>query len=124
MHKVKANILIPKGVQYEAYIYAIDRQAGFLLLRIDQLQLESGSFNVSFLVQEDLLGPHARALFDMNRLLSSGFVRKALFPEESDGVQQTTLNEGLFSYRWFDHELNYEQQVNSLVVLYGAFLVE
>jgi hypothetical protein len=40
-----------------------------------------------------------------------GFVRRMLFPEKDDGVWQTTLSRGNFKRRWFDGELNYEQQV-------------
>jgi len=135
-----------QGLQYEAYIYGIDRQAGFLILGIDNLALDSGLFNVSFLVQEKLLGPHTRAILDMSQLLAytseinsdstggdtqvksslstdrspelrslstltSGYARKMLFPEKSDGILQTTLSKGMFNHRWFDMELNYEQQV-------------
>ena len=58
------------GFQYEAYIYGIDRQTGFLILRVDELRLEGGLFNVSFLVQEKLLGPHSRAVLDISKLLT------------------------------------------------------
>ena len=112
---------------------------------IDHLTLDSGLFNVSFLVQEKLLGPHTRAMLDMSQLLaytsenndSTGgdtqvksplstdkspeprslstptysYARKMLFPEKSDGILQTTLSKGMFNHRWFDMELNYEQQV-------------
>ena len=43
--------------------------------------------------------------------LTSSYARKMLFPEKSDGILQTTLNKGTFSHKWFDMELNYEQQV-------------
>lgn len=109
--------------------------------------LESGFFNVSFLVQEQLLGPHTRAILDMSKLLvdtsenndstggdtqaksslgtgksleshrlstlTSSYARKMLFPEKSDGILQTTLSKGMFNHRWFDMELNYEQQVSA-----------
>ncbi|KAF8471155.1 hypothetical protein BDZ91DRAFT_514668 [Kalaharituber pfeilii] len=131
------------GYQYEAYIHGIDRQAGFLVLRIDDLRLESGMFNVCFLVQERIFGPHSRAVHECSKLLASGekvgdgsfpnirqlsvghvdngsianagierstYLRKMLFPEKEDGVLQTTLSKGMFKHRWFDIELNYEQQ--------------
>lgn len=106
------------------------------------MRLESGLFNVSFLVQEQLLGPHARSVLDISKLLANmgenhdsteilnraqrslstsepplpcrlsyNYTRKMLFPEEADGILQKTLNTGLFNHRWFDTELNSEQQV-------------
>ena len=101
-------------------------------------------FNVSFLVQDKLFGPQTRAMYDISKLLATGesnasdsgqlslrsshndpapsgtsgpgssWARKMLFPEKSDGVMQTTLTKGMLSHRWFDTELNFEQQVRFL----------
>ncbi|KAL9045977.1 MAG: hypothetical protein Q9214_001078 [Letrouitia sp. 1 TL-2023] len=41
---------------------------------------------------------------------SQGWLRRTLFPIESDGVMQTSLPKGLFNRSWFDRNLNYEQK--------------
>lgn len=126
------------GYQYDARIYGMDKTVGYIVLRVDHLVIESGRFNVCFVVQEEMWTGAARALEDLGAELrradskeitgrpgdgikaapesegnkeTQGFVRRMLFPEKDDGVWQTTLSLGNFKRRWFDGELNYEQQV-------------
>ena len=133
------------GYQYLCFIYGIDRNAGCIILRIDHLVMESGLFNVSFLVQENYLGPHTRAVADVGRHLSRiaksapqghrslsplanlslnenvvtdcSYLRTILFPEKEDGIMQTTMDKGVYPHVWYDRDLNYEQQVGLLADL-------
>ena len=43
----------------------------------------------------------------------SSWLRRILFPEEANGIQQTTLPSFIFSQSWFDEGLNYEQKVRN-----------
>lgn len=58
------------GYQYNTYVYGIDRQNGFIILRADHLILESGLFNVIFVVQGRDFGPHTRAVIDCGKSLT------------------------------------------------------
>lgn len=74
-------------------------------MRIDELRLEGGLFNVSFLVQEKLFGPHSRAVLDLSKLLiesseniasnNAGSVNQAQLPLSPNGSvpPQNTLTE-------------------------------
>jgi len=125
------------GYQYDACIYGMDKTVGYIVLRVDHLVLESGRFNVCFVVQEKQWTGATRAIEDLGAELRGAssreatgnpvegtkvngteannkpgvFVRRMLFPEKEDGIWQTTLSRGIFKRRWFDGELNYEQQV-------------
>lgn len=52
---------------------------------------------------------------------SQGWLRRNLFPTESDGVMQTSLPKGLFNRSWFDRNLNYEQKVSITVTNFDSF---
>lgn len=47
----------------------------------------------------------------------STWIRRALFPEETDGVMRPSLPQGVFDLDWVDDMMNYEQQkaINSIV---------
>ncbi|KAL8704339.1 MAG: hypothetical protein Q9201_002490 [Fulgogasparrea decipioides] len=41
---------------------------------------------------------------------NQGWLRRALFPEDTDGVMQRSLPQGVFKRSWFDRHLNHEQK--------------
>ncbi|KAF8538528.1 P-loop containing nucleoside triphosphate hydrolase protein [Trichophaea hybrida] len=121
------------GYEYEAYVYGMDKAMGYLVLKADGLWIEiGGRFNVIFGVQEQRWDGARRAVADVGAVLSaqsqnetlvstqtpdetasgtkSTFLRRMLFPEESDGIMQHGLARGIFGRNWIDKELNYEQQ--------------
>jgi len=53
-------------------------------------------------------------MVEQNPAVDREWVRRMLFPEQSDGVVQLGLPQGVFSGRWFDQGLNYEQMVSLL----------
>jgi len=119
------------GFEYEAYVYGMDKTVGYLILRVDGLWIEiGGRFNVIFGVQEQRWDGARRAVADVGTALTarsngqtsvptqtneiasgtqSSFLRRMLFPEESDGIMQYGLPRGIFGRQWIDKELNYEQ---------------
>lgn len=140
------------GYQYDACVYGMDRTYGYIVLRVDHLLMESGRFNVCFGVQERRWVGPARAVEDLGAELRKAdtmevpgmtngangtkgingtvgvdtvegtFVRRMLFPEKTDGIWQRSLGRGVFSRGWFDGELNYEQQVRLVPLMWSRCL--
>ncbi|KAK9374515.1 P-loop containing nucleoside triphosphate hydrolase protein [Lipomyces chichibuensis] len=101
------------GYEHSGYIWHMDRGNGEVIVRIDGLLLESNKFNVQFVLDEAFHSKCANAvekLHDEMQVEPSGFARKMLFPENEDGIMQTTLSSGVFDLEWYDNDLNYEQQ--------------
>lgn len=46
-----------------------------------------------------------------NKYTNQAWIRRMLFPDESDGTIQTSLPQGVFKRSWFDRHLNHEQKV-------------
>ncbi|KAI5795123.1 P-loop containing nucleoside triphosphate hydrolase protein [Geopyxis carbonaria] len=144
------------GYEYETFVFGMDRTEGYIVVRADGLWIEmGGTFNVIFGVQERYWEGVRRAVVDIDIHLttetrngafvgekeipdrkhlvtqtkgSNSFLRRMLFPRDRDGKMQTRLNRGSFNRKWFDKELNYEQQkaIDSILQQdYGniAFLV-
>lgn len=141
------------GYQYDACVYGMDKTYGYIVLRVDHLLMESGRFNVCFGVQERRWAGPTRAIEDLGSVLGRAnareepaiangangtkgingtvgadafeetFVRRMLFPEKADGVWQRSLGRGVFSRGWFDGELNYEQQVRLVPLMWPRRLL-
>ncbi|KAL8636548.1 MAG: hypothetical protein Q9228_006065 [Teloschistes exilis] len=60
--------------------------------------------------------PHSRSTsYEMcidtqAKYTSQGWLRRMLFPSDTDGVMQTSLPQGVFKRSWFDRHLNHEQK--------------
>ncbi|KAL8727489.1 MAG: hypothetical protein Q9166_006013 [cf. Caloplaca sp. 2 TL-2023] len=46
---------------------------------------------------------------------NQGWLRRMLFPDDTDGVMQRTLPQGVFKRSWFDRYLNHEQKCMALL---------
>ncbi|KAI9773275.1 MAG: hypothetical protein M1839_002187 [Geoglossum umbratile] len=122
------------GYEHRAVVWGVDRTGERLLVRVDGLVGEQWIFNVVFDVPVwRTFERWWRAVDDVGGLLeqchqvgngyssdagSEGlrdsamdreWVRRMLFPEETDGVVQMGLPQGVFAGKWFDRRLNYEQ---------------
>lgn len=105
------------GIEYNATVWGVARAKEEVLLRVDGLtQL---SCNIMFAVQEQRITPIARSITSIAESLRAprsapitlDWLRRMLFPTPTDGVVQLTLPKGTFpDMKWFDMELNYEQQ--------------
>ncbi|EMC92499.1 hypothetical protein BAUCODRAFT_38569 [Baudoinia panamericana UAMH 10762] len=103
----------PMIFRHDAVIWAIDSLNGILTLRVDGLYHMSMQFNVCFTIQVGRIGAMYRAITTLEQALTfSGgacWTRSMLFPDETDGVLQNTLNKGTIRWEGRDKQLNYEQ---------------
>jgi helicase MOV-10 len=116
------------GLEFHAIVWGVMRSKEEILLRIDGLtQL---ACNIIFAVQQHRITPVARSIISTAELLrasrlapdTSDWLNRMLFPEPSDGVVQPTLPAGRFpAMRWFDKQLNYEQQKAANAVFKSAY---
>jgi helicase MOV-10 len=135
------------GYEYETFVFGMDKTEGYIVLRADGLWIETGAmFNVVFCVQEQLWDSAHRAVTDIGLQLNppaggngnavtngiqsphvpsfinpppraNTFLRRMLFPENTDGEMQHTAKSSVYRRRWFDKELNFEQ-VRNRVLMY------
>lgn len=112
------------GIQHNSRVVAIDRNAEVLHIKADALVPESMRFNVMFPIQWQRMSALQTAVSLINEALHQGrkapeatphsrtyrnWIRRMLFPSESDGSLQTALNQGFPRRRLFDQNLNFEQ---------------
>lgn len=115
------------GLEFVAVVWGISRPKEMVVLRIDGLT--ALSCNIIFAVQQHRITPLARAITataDSLRTYQasspSDWLRGILFPTPSDGVMQITLPKGTFpDTKWFDIQLNYEQQKAIDAVLNASY---
>ncbi|KAI4255463.1 MAG: hypothetical protein LQ352_002556 [Teloschistes flavicans] len=75
-----------------------------------------GGNHSSWLIDNGEAKPRSRsASYEMSidppaKYTSQGWLRRMLFPSDSDGVMQTSLPQGVFKRSWFDRHLNHEQK--------------
>ncbi|KAK9460409.1 P-loop containing nucleoside triphosphate hydrolase protein [Lipomyces oligophaga] len=101
------------GYIHEGIIWQINRNDGLVYVRIDGLILESNLFNVEFTTDHQIFSVRIDtvrnfALELVDRM--DNFSREMLFPNDLDGVMQTTLSKGTFDFDWVDDGQNFEQQ--------------
>lgn len=105
------------GLEFNAVVWGVARPKEEILLRFDGLSRLS--CNIVFIVQEHRISPMARSITSTAESLLASHSAKAttdwlnrmLFPVPSDGVMQLMLPKGTFpNVKWFDSQLNYEQQ--------------
>ena len=102
----------PQQFGFNAVVWGIDRRQEVLTLCVNQLTLWSMKFNVCFTVQAGRLGALYRSVMDTQEALDDerdGWLRSMLFPSESDGALQWTLNKAMPNLDLHDELLNYEQ---------------
>lgn len=111
--------------QHNSVVWSIDRLNENLSLRIDNLSPRSMLFNVRFTTQAGRFkGMYNAVITAQNALVASdeSWMRSMLFPQDSDGYYQKTLNKTEHGLNLCDDQLNYEQaRAVSTVVneLYG-----
>jgi helicase MOV-10 len=105
------------GLEFHAIVWGVARAKEEILLRVDGLT--GLSCNIIFAVQEHRITPIARSIATIAESLgaprsapiTSDWLHRMLFPTSSDCVVQLTLPKGTFpDMKWFDTQLNYEQQ--------------
>ena len=123
-------------VQIRALVTAVDKPNESLIIDVNGRIISGMPFcNVSFIAQPSLVESLHRAVEDVAQELSkqsttttatpleilrslsserihSNWLRYMLFPQEENGLPQTTLPSATFSQTWFDRALNYEQKVS------------
>lgn len=113
------------GIIYDASVYLVHRAEETVYLRVDGLQESFHStysrplfVNVIFRPKKRLVDAHHVALGLISHALQNfhnDWVRRMLFPTETDGIQQTELRK-VPHRKLFDPQVNYEQAhaVNSV----------
>ena len=98
--------------QYDSVVWGIDRLRETLSLRVDSLAPRSMLFNVCFTVQSGRLNALSSAVVAAQADVASheSWMRSMLFPEETDGYYQKTLNKTTMNLDLYDGLLNYEQK--------------
>ena len=105
------------GLEFNAIVWGVARLKEEVLLRVDGLK--QLTCNIMFAVQEHQTTPVARSIActaealrpSRSAMIKSNWLSRMLFPAPSDGVVQLTLPRGTFpDMKWFDTQLNYEQQ--------------
>nr|POE56305.1 isoform 2 of rna helicase mov10l1 [Quercus suber] len=100
-------------VQHNSVVWAIDRTREKLALQADGLIPNTLLFNVRFSVQRTRIEALSKAVaLTQESLVGDGsmWTRSHLFPDQADGVMQTTLNKFQVRLALYDPTLNYEQK--------------
>lgn len=98
--------------QHNSVVWAIDRLRENLSLRIDNLAPRSMLFNVRFTAQSGRFKAMYNAVVTAQNALhrsDESWMRSMLFPRDSDGYYQKTLNRREHELDLHDDLLNYEQ---------------
>ncbi|KAF7505674.1 hypothetical protein GJ744_000523 [Endocarpon pusillum] len=116
------------GLEFNAIVWGVVRPKEEVLLRVDGLtQL---TCNIMFAVQEHQTTPVARSIActaealraSRSAMAKSNWLSRMLFPTPFDAVVQSTLPRGIFpDMKWFDTQLNYEQQKAVSAVVDSSF---
>lgn len=99
-------------IQNDGVVWGINRFNETLSLRVDGLAPVSMLFNARFTIQRSRIEAMWTATMAAQHSLSQsneGWLRSVLFPDASDGRQQTNLNKASVVLDQYDHMLNYEQ---------------
>lgn len=102
---------VPHCFRHDSVVWAIDRRRETITLNVYGLVQKSLLFNVCFSVQAGRLGALYRSVMGVQKTLDGGdgWLRSMLFPLDSDGALQRTLNKGTITWALHDPLLNYEQ---------------
>jgi hypothetical protein len=105
------------GFEFYAIVWGISRAQEHIVLRMDGFMPNLfQACNIIFAVQGHQYAPLLRSIDLTARSLTSvktpsgPWLRQMLFPDKQHARLQSSLSRGNFDLKWFDSELNFEQQ--------------
>jgi hypothetical protein len=105
------------GFEFYAIVWGISRAHEQIVIRMDGFMPNLfHACNIIFTVQENRCAPLWRSIDLTARSLtgvkvpSGPWLRQMLFPDKQHARWQSSLSRGSFDLKWFDSELNFEQQ--------------